>query len=583
MTVRNEFDQIVSNFADIYNDAAARVVREELEAHLAEHGTLSEEHAQRFAMLAGRSVRTVRRWQQLHARTGASPVLEVPSHLPASGDVLGDLLEHGPASFEFDDVMVSLMYLVQANQAEFRRLLVEAGYPMPSAATLSRKWAALNPMVRAGATTGLRERASKLLHIRHSASDPNEAWQFDAFSLDIHVRAPQGVKTVRPNGMLLVDDCSRFIVSSPLIPGAMKSRDVLAALGDGFEVRPADNGTGVLIGGWPDLLTTDNESSIVSNEVREALDVLPMTVKLSPAFTPTDKGKVERCGATIQEIVLSTLPGRVTKSERLNKTHLLDVATGDLLSWEKFEELFAAAVYHYNYERPHSALGGKTPFEAYTDGWTKRELSDEELASMMLPVFRSGGIRKVHHDGIHAFSRYFLHPDLADLIGKKVEVRSWHHRHDRVAVYAGDKFVCIATDSSHLTEDQRRDILETRFVARHAVLHHASAVRAATVAHGKALELGAAESPVEIMQQVKRDKAADKAAAATVAPPAATAPKPPAATGSKQSKSPRPSKPRPPRNANSTAVSVTEPVAADESKRSRARRVAEATLEDTES
>jgi len=504
----DDFDDIVSSVAGEWaaNSAAQarRLLHEILDAN---EGVLSEHQAVELASIAKRDTRTIWRWRNTYVAKGTSNVLLAdapgePAAADGPSDIFDALITVGPEAFEFNDVMISLMYLVGGSQSELRRILIGDGYPMPSLPTIGRKWKQVSPMQRDGAKHGVRNRANKLLHIRHTAAESNEAWQFDAFNLDIFVRTPNGTTPIRPTALLLIDDHSRFITSWVLMPHAMRSADVLAALGAGFEVRVDENGCGVLIGGWPDLLTFDNDAAILSDVVQDALSVLPTTLDLSPAYTPVAKGKVERVGATIQTMSIVGQPGRVTKSERRNGTHLLSLKPEHLLSFEVFEARFAEMVREYNYTRIHSALG-TTPFDAYTNGLVCRSLSDAELAGLMMPVSRSAGQRLVHHDGLHVLSGYYAHACIGLMVGSKVEVRSWHHRHDKLAAFASGEFLGMVPQASHLTADQRRVIIGQRIDEYHAVHHHAAAARAALEAVGADAELDGHGTALSAMLAVK--------------------------------------------------------------------------------
>ena len=574
MDERDAFEQIVANeaAAESATDriASARAV---LAGLLEDNdGQLSRWRAQEIARTAGRDVRTVRRWQQewVAERSVELAAPAAPTGGPDEPDgdevtALERLLTVGTEAFAYDRNMLVLLTLVGGNHSELRRLLIAAGYPMPSLPTMSRRWAHVSAMQRSGVKFGVRFRASKLLHIRHTADAPNEVWEFDPFNLDVFVRTPNGTTPIRPWLLLLIDDRSRFVVSWALIPRNMRSADVLAALGAGFEVRPADNGTGVLIGGWPDTLTCDNDQAIVSEVVREAFDQLPTSVTLAPAYTPTRKGKVERAGQTIQRSVIAGLPGQVTRGERLNGSHTLVVDSDSLLSFEHLEQRVAEVIHGYNYERAHGSLGGKTPFDVYTTGWTARHLSDEELGSLMMPVPRDDGRRKVHHDGLHVFGTYYVDVALAPLLGRTgVQIRSWHHRHQRVAVYDDGEFVGMVPHTGLLTEEQRRAVMQHRIDEMRAVNSTAKQAREALATIGATVARGGA---VDSVGAVMGPGNSEPVPAADVEPAPVAA-------------RPQPAAKRPPANRKQRAATATAQRSRPDDRAARARRAAEAVLED---
>lgn len=597
-----EFDRLVQPVESEFRATAAQRARGWLTDILDNSdGVLTEAEAQIIATEADRDVRTVYRWrsQLLTARRaqaiagGPAPVVApVVAAEPVRGQVLIDMLNDGSEAFEFDDFMITLMYMVNGSQSELRRLLIADGFPMPSLATVSRKWNRLPEMARSGSKHGVLHKASKLLYVRHSAAASNDAWQFDACHLDIFVRTPYGTKPIKPWAILMIDDHSRFIVSWAIIPHAMRSADVLAAIGSAFDLRPDDRHPHVLVGGLPELVTLDNESSISSNQTRDLLEVLPTTIKFSPAYVPTAKGKIERLIRTIQEMAVTGMPGRVTGAQTLSGKASMAIHAEQLLEYDEFVRHFQRIVERYNYDQIHSSVG-TTPFQAYVTGMTnpQRELNDDELGGLMLPVFRSQGVRRIHHDGIH-HKGFYAHPCIGLMVGQTVEIRSWHHRHDIVAVFSDNKFVGLVPRADHLTADERRMIMGQRIDETHAVYHHTKAAKNALIAVGAAIEAGNPQSALSILMAIKGimihrgdnpdvDAAIDETeellnssiqaangsttatATVTVAPPAAPAVAspvvpatvtavppvvPPRGTGPIAGVSPRPTKKRPPSN-----------------------------------
>lgn len=377
----------------------------------------------------------------------------------------------GPGSLWFDDELTGLAYLHGGNLTRLHQELVDCGYPVPPFSTFWRRWNKLPPLVRAGAKTGQLYRASKTLHIRHNAENSNDAWQLDAFNLDILVSIMHGKKRVaiRPTLLLLIDDHSRFCVGWALISHQTRAEDVLGILGEAFETK-VDSATGLTLGGTPQLLIVDNEAAIVSDAVRQALLEIPMAVRPAPAHTPIAKGKVERAGQTVQQMIVTGRSGVRTKSVRRNGDHFYEVEVGDLDTFEDFVGEVAAIIEEYN-DSPMQALGGRTRREAYIAAHgVPRTVDDEILARMMVPADR-GGKRKMHSDGIHLGYGFFLHQDLAEFIGVEgMKVRHWHHHLDRCAVFDPEgRYVAMAKRADLLEAEERTGIVASRIAAEHAV------------------------------------------------------------------------------------------------------------------
>lgn len=445
----------------------ADIVRDEVRQLVAAGGALTNDQAEQFALHAGRSARTMFRW----AVEARNPAPEPTGNL---FDRLGDL---GADGFVFDDAALGLYYLCGGNMRRLRNELIAAGYDVPSEPTLSRLLRRTVPkLVRDGARTGHRNRHSSALHIRHTAAVSNQSFETDEFTLDVEVA--DGGNVIRPRLLLLIDDMSRFIVSWALLRSAATGSDVLALLADGFDVRPAADGTGRLIGGLPEVLTTDQGSAFRAGPVEVAFASLPATYRPAPGYTPTAKGKIERAGQHVQAEIVTGLAGRTTRLETRDGKDLMATGPETLLTFGQALTRTAEVIHRLNYETPHSALGGRTRIDAYDDGVEARRVPDEVLAGMFLVHPRADGIRIVHGDGLDVDTRYFVDECLHPHIGTKVTVRALHHRRDRVAVFSGATYIGMAYDASTLTETQRKAIVAGRRADTRSVNRHAREARA---------------------------------------------------------------------------------------------------------
>lgn len=454
--------------ADLIDPAG--IVRDEVRELVAAGKELTVAQAESFATLAGRSQRTIYRWAVDARQEAAEP----------TGDLFERLTELGSAGFVFDDAALGLFYLCGGNMRRFRNELVAADFEVPSEATLSRLVRTTVPKrVREGAKTGHRNRHSSALHIRHSAARSNDVYETDEFTLDIEIA--DGPDVIRPRLLLLIDDKSRFIVSWALLRSAATGDDVLALFADGFEVRPAEDGSGRLIGGLPSTLTSDQGSAFRSGPVEVAFASLPSDFRPAPGYTPTAKGKVERAGQHVQDEIVVGLAGRVTRSETRDRKDLMQTGPETLLTFPQLLSRTAEVIRRLNYEMPHSGLDGRTRIDVYCDGVERREVPDDVLGAMYQLHPRAEGRRKVHPDGLHVDTMYFVDECLHMHIGTSVTVRVLHHRRDRVSVFTGAQFVGFAYDSGDLDETRRKAVLSGRRIDTRAVNRHARAARAASV------------------------------------------------------------------------------------------------------
>jgi len=535
-------------------EVARRFDAGEVKAALAEvlaahDGKLTRNGALALAERSGWSVRSLYRWA---SATPAQPPAE-------DGATFVERLERGgPAAFAFDDLALTMLYMLGGNMSRFRAEVIAAGYEMPSPATLSRRWRELKVQERDGARRGLAGRYENLFYIRHSAKRPDEAWQLDAFSLDLRTLAPKSAaddggdgdetktevsvrgrrwRKVRPQLLLLIDDHARFIPAWALLDHQPTAADTCCLLADGFEVRPADDGSGVLIGGLCERLVTDNDTSFRSQLVEGMLARLPTQFAPAPAYSPHAKGKVERVGATIQRLVVSALAGVVTAAETLDRRDALGVDPRHWLEFSQVEALVAQAIHAYNYETARKELRNRTPFEAYTENrGAPRPVPDDVLAAHYLPIHRDGGRRKLHPSGVKAFDGYWLAAAIDEnLIGTTVQVRSLLHRLDRLALFtipAADgeppQYLTMVKPSDELSDPEREAVVGERIAQSRAVARYARLARTALRAHTAAVAAGEATSVL---------RAARNAVEVDTAPPPGTgaareaSPTEPAASG----------------------------------------------------
>lgn len=553
-----DFDALAVQLATVHRwpkDLALEALASKLEEH---GGALHRNAALTLAERTGWSTRQLYRWR--------SELISEQEPLPDSVPFVERIDSLGSSAFRFDDLAITMLYLLGGNMARFRSEVCDAGFSMPSLATLSRRWRDEVPRhVRDGARHGQRNRHTNLFFVRHSAEEPDEAWQLDAFDLDlrtlVEVDDPAVVDDVvlrnaamwvkkRPQLLLLIDDASRFITAWAMMGHAPTAADTCALLADAFEVRPADDGSGVLIGGLCERVVCDNASSFRSYLVEGMLGGFGVALSPTPAYSPAAKGKVERVGQTIQAQVVTGIAGVVSASERLNKGHALDTPARSWLELPQVEEIVAEVIYAYNYDQIHSALG-MTPFEAYSQRSGPRgQLSDAMLAEHYLPIKRAGGERTVQPSGVHCFGEYWLDPQLnPNLIGTKVQVRSLHHRLDRLALFSGDDFEGMAVRAHQMTEPQRRGLMGGRISAGRAVSRYSRWAREALERRTAAIATGADASPLTAATSTLAP-AGPPTPAALLPPPAATAP--PAKRRAKSGGQAQP-RSRPPRQNNDTS------------------------------
>jgi hypothetical protein len=84
-----------------------------------------------------------------------------------------------------------------------------------------------------------------------------------------------------------------------------------------------------------------------------------------------------------------------------------------------------------------------------------KAVSQEALRLSLMASRRS---YKVHPQGIHFNKQYYTAPELAQLVGSKVDVRYLPRDPSFVEVFVGDNWVCTAFLHPDLTDTQRAEI-----------------------------------------------------------------------------------------------------------------------------
>lgn len=167
--------------------------------------------------------------------------------------------------------------------------------------------------------------------IRFEAELPNETWQADVTHWPL---AGQGHAEI----LNMIDDHSRLFLASRAFP-TVKAADVV----DVFRMA-------VALHGAPASLLCDNGAVFTATPrggkvlLQIELERLGIAAKNSRPYHPQTCGKVERLHQTLKRYLARQTPARTLAGLQVQ----LDSFTG-----------------YYNSTRPHRALGGRTPMQAY--------------------------------------------------------------------------------------------------------------------------------------------------------------------------------------------------------------------------
>lgn len=378
----------------------------------------------------------------------------------------GRVLEHEPNRMQLPERALACYFENCGNIAAVERQLRGEGIELPSRRTLQRAFKReLTRAERAFAKEGEMGRRRFQLYRRRESLHRNELWEGDHMELPIEVIPPRGRKGQRPWFTAFIDTYSRAITgwAISLYPS---QAEILAALISAVLVQE-ERGP---FGGIPGVLRWDNGLDWVSDAVTSAAIQLGSLPLGTNAYSPHEKGKIERVFRTIQTECIAGLPFYTDGPRRANGA--LFGPGEQRMSLQALVAEVERYVDHYNLERSHSALDGQSPLERWQTDATPIEQKDrEELRGIVLPKKS----RKVLKDGIHFERLIFFAPELNNLVGETVEIRYMPHDLREVEVLHDGEFVCAARPQKALTEDEW-----TRFLAkRKQDLKRASSLRRA--------------------------------------------------------------------------------------------------------
>lgn len=265
--------------------------------------------------------------------------------------------------------------------------------------------------------------------LRH-ITEPNQLWQIDASPVD----------ALCVDGRHAVYACIDIATRRTVWLLSRTPRASAVAL----LIRKA-----ILEWGVPDVVKTDNGSDFVARDTQRLFASLGIEAETSDAYSPEQKGHVERVIKTFQHEVGPLLPGFVGHSvtdrkaiesrksfaQRLGESdaEVFGVTlTGPQL--QKHVDDWAGLVYLH---RPHAGLKNATPFAtALASTKPVRKVDERALDLLLMPVAGSDGQRTVTKLGIRIDGYHYMTPTI--LPGTAVFVRQDPNDAGRAYAFAQD-------------------------------------------------------------------------------------------------------------------------------------------------
>ena len=265
--------------------------------------------------------------------------------------------------------------------------------------------------------------------LRH-VTEPNALWQIDASPVD----------ALCTDGRHAVYACIDIATRRTIFSLSKTPRASAVAL----LIRKA-----ILAWGVPDTIKTDNGSDFVAQDTKRLFAALDIEMELSEAYTPQQKGHVERVIKTFQHDMATLLPGfighsvadrkaienRKSFAERLGETDAETFSvslTGPELAVHIDE--WAALIYA---KRDHAGLKGKSPMLAAAASMRPvRTVDERALDLLLMPVAGKDGLRTVTKFGIRIDHFHYMTPHV--LPGTLVLVRQDPMDMGKAYVFAAD-------------------------------------------------------------------------------------------------------------------------------------------------
>lgn len=273
------------------------------------------------------------------------------------------------------------------------------------------------------------KQAYGLIH-RFEAERPNEIWQADHTPLDIFV-LDSNKKPVKPWLTAIVDDYSRavpgyFIGAQP--PSSMR---IALALRQAMWTKPDETWK---ISGIPEKLYSDQGSDWVSSHIDQvSIDLKFETIQTEPD-EPQGKGKCERFFRTVNEMLLSSLPGYAPAGHGKVQA---------VLTIEQLEQRFKTWLLTEYLVRKHSEtnMSPKDRWESFPF-LPRMPDSIEQLDLLLMTIAKE---RLVRRDGIRVLGFRYLDLALQAYSGERVTVRYDPRDLAEIHVYFQNTLICKAS------------------------------------------------------------------------------------------------------------------------------------------
>ena len=284
--------------------------------------------------------------------------------------------------------------------------------------------------------TKVYKQAFDLLH-RHEAEHSNALWQTDHTLLDIWIKDERD-QPKRPWLTVIMDDYSRAIPGYYITFSAPSALQTALALRQGIWRK---NNPAWHICGIPQMLYTDHGSDFTSHHIEQVCLDLKIQLVFSSIGEPRGRGKIERFFKTVNQLLLSKLPGYAPSGHK---------SPNPVLDFKELEQEFETFLTDYHHTE-HSQT--KEAPQKRWDGHGFLPQLPESLEKLDLLLLSIKDTRRIQRDGIKFQALRYTDPLLANYIGEDVSIRYDPRDMTEIRVYYQNKFLCraICPDLSTVT------------------------------------------------------------------------------------------------------------------------------------
>ncbi|HEY2070682.1 MAG TPA: Mu transposase C-terminal domain-containing protein [Rhizomicrobium sp.] len=245
----------------------------------------------------------------------------------------------------------------------------------------------------------------------------------------------------------------------------------------------------ILAWGLPEVLKADNGKDFTAADVMSFCREVGISVKLSRAFHPEEKGHIERFFGSLNRGLFPMLPGfvghnvgdrkaieaRETYAHRFGEEARLAIET--TLTPAQLQARIDAWLHDIYEPRNHGDLGCAPAAKANAHADQAKRIADERaLDALLLSPPDGHGLRVVLKRGISVSGRNYIAPELGAHMGQRVHVRLDPYDLSRIVVFSrdGSTFLCVAEDAEAISNDYRMQIAKG---AQSAMRRHLRLVR----------------------------------------------------------------------------------------------------------